>query len=227
MARATQSFNLYKQQFGRALRLLPGKQWAIVIDHVGNVLRHGLPDQHRDFTLGRPTPKAKREPDENVIPMVACVDCTTPMERIYKTCPHCGYARPIVERSAPEFVDGDLHELTAEVLRKMRGEAASVMSTDFIPIPNSIPANSPAAHAIKTKHFKRAAAQATLRETLALWAGWQRSHKKRDDSQIYRLFFLTYGMDMLSAQTLGHTDAEALREKLQRKLDSHGIVPVQ
>lgn len=222
MARPTQSFNLYKQQFGRALRLLDGKEWAIIIDHVGNVLRHGLPDQHRDFGLGRPTPKAKREPDENIIPMRACPDCTHPYERIYSCCPACGYAPVPAQRSGPEYVDGDLHELTQEVLAKMRGDAARVMNTSFIPVPAG--AAPYVVASIQRKHHERAAAQGPLRDTIALWAGWQKAHKNRSDSEIYRLFFLTYGMDMLSAQTLGATDAEALRAKLQARLDAHGIV---
>ena len=50
-ARPTQSFPLYAQQFGRSLRVLEGKDRAIVIDHVGNVIRHGLPDAYRAHTL--------------------------------------------------------------------------------------------------------------------------------------------------------------------------------
>ena len=44
MARATDSYPLYHQQFMRALRRQEGKDRAIIIDHVGNVVRHGLPD---------------------------------------------------------------------------------------------------------------------------------------------------------------------------------------
>lgn len=225
MARATQSFNLYKQQFGRALRLLEGKERAIVIDHVGNVLRHGLPDQHRDFTLGRPVPKPKREPDENVIPVRVCPECSVSYERIYAACIACGHKPEPPQRSAPEFVDGDLHELTQEVLRKMRGEAATVVNTDFVPVP--VGASPIVAGAIRKRHFERAAAQGRLRDTLALWAGWQRDINGRSDSEIYRLFFLTYGMDILTAQTLGAQEADDLRAKLQGRLESHGIVPAQ
>jgi len=224
MARATNSFNLFKQQAGRALRLMPGKDWAIIIDHVGNFLRHGPPDQPRDFTLGRPVPKSKREPDENVIPMRVCAECTVPYERIYAACPACAHAPVPPQRNAPEFVDGDLVELTQDVLRKMRGEAAAAVNTGFVPTPLNL-VGTPAEYAIKTKHFKRAAAQGPLRDALALWAGWQKNLKGRTDSQIYRLFFLTYGMDMLTAQTLGAADADALRMKLQAKLDANGIVP--
>lgn len=222
MARATQSFNLYKQQFGRALRLMDGKQWAIIIDHVGNVIRHGLPDQKRDFTLGRPTPRAKKDGDEDVIPMSVCIECTTPYERIYSGCPTCGHTKVPAERSAPEFVDGDLHELTQEVLARMRGEAAAVVNTSFIPVPVDAPGYIQAS--IRGKHMERAAAQTKLRETLALWAGWQKNHKGRKDSEIYRLFYLTYGTDIATAQTLGAVDAEALRNKLQSRLDEMGVV---
>lgn len=223
MARATNSFNLFKQQAGRALRLMPGKDWAIIIDHVGNFLRHGPPDQPREFTLGRPVPKSKREPDENIIPQRVCIDCTVPYERIYASCPACGHTPTPPQRSAPEFVDGDLIELTQEVLRKMRGEVAAAVNTSFVPVPPDLKGTA-AEYAIKTRHFARAAAQGPLRDTLALWAGWQKNLKGRTDSQIYRLFFLTYGMDMLTAQTLGAADADALRMKLQAKLDKHGIV---
>ena len=223
MARATQSFNLYKQQFGRALRLMDGKDWAIIIDHVGNVIRHGLPDQNRDFSLGRPVPRAKKEADENVIPMTVCVECTTPYERIYSACTSCGHKKEPPQRTAPEYVDGDLHELLPEVLAKMRGEAAAVVNTSFIPVPEGVP--SYVAASIRKKHLDRAEAQTHLRATLALWAGWQRDHNGRSDSQIYRLFYVMYGTDMGTAQTLGATDAETLRAKLQSKLDEVGVVP--
>lgn len=44
MARPTQSYNLYVQQAGRGTRISPetGKKDFIILDHAGNVLRHGL-----------------------------------------------------------------------------------------------------------------------------------------------------------------------------------------
>jgi superfamily II DNA or RNA helicase len=222
MARATQSFNLYKQQFGRALRLMAGKLWAIIIDHVGNVIRHGLPDQKRDFTLGRPVPRAQRDGDEDVIPMTVCTECSHPYERIHAACPACKYKREPAARTAPAYVDGDLFELSQETMARMRGEADAVISTSSIPMPQGLPAY--AERAIEARHIERASSQARLRDTLALWAGWQRDHKGYTDSEIYRLHYITYGMDMLSAQVLNAVDADALRMKLQKQLDSHGVV---
>jgi superfamily II DNA or RNA helicase len=223
MARATQSFNLYKQQFGRALRLLDGKTWAIIIDHVGNVIRHGLPDQKRNYNLGRPVPRALREADEDIIPLRACVECASSYERILSACPYCKHVPQVAGRSAPAFVDGDLHELTQEVLRKMRGEVDAAVNTSFIPVPES--ASPIIRRAIENRHVARATAQIQLRDTLALWAGYQRDHKKRSDSEIYKLFYLTYGTDMMTAQTLGASDAEMLRDKLQKRLSQLNVVP--
>lgn len=53
LARPTQSLTLYIQQAMRAMRPdenNPNKR-AIIIDHVGNVFRHGMPDEERDWTL--------------------------------------------------------------------------------------------------------------------------------------------------------------------------------
>ena len=63
MARPTESFNLFCQQFGRSLRILEGKTGAIIIDHVGNVMRHGLPDAYQAWTLDR-REKGKRKKKE-------------------------------------------------------------------------------------------------------------------------------------------------------------------
>ncbi len=217
MARATQSWILYCQQFGRALRLLDGKVHALIIDHVGNVLRHGLPDKKRELSLGRPVKRTKKEPDEDVIPLTACVECTSPYERIYKSCPYCGHCAPPAARSGPQFVDGDLHELTADVLAKMRGEI-EVFDMPWIGTPTN-----PKEGAMRNHRAAAQAEQIKLRDTITVWAGWHKSQGK-DDSQIYRLFYLTYGVDIMGAQVLGRADAEALNDKLQTRLNDAGVV---
>jgi DNA repair protein RadD len=55
LMRPTQSLGLYLQMVGRALRPAPGKDRAIVLDHAGNSLRHGLPADPREWSLeGKP-----------------------------------------------------------------------------------------------------------------------------------------------------------------------------
>jgi superfamily II DNA or RNA helicase len=48
LMRPTASLSLYLQMVGRALRPAPGKQEAVILDHVGNAHRHGLPTDERD-----------------------------------------------------------------------------------------------------------------------------------------------------------------------------------
>ena len=44
LLRPTKSLALYLQQIGRSLRPSPDKARAVVLDHSGNVFKHGLPD---------------------------------------------------------------------------------------------------------------------------------------------------------------------------------------
>jgi DNA repair protein RadD len=63
LLRPTQSMGLYLQQVGRTLRPAPGKKRAIILDHAGNCLRHGLPDTPRQWTLGATKSKVKERHD--------------------------------------------------------------------------------------------------------------------------------------------------------------------
>jgi DNA repair protein RadD len=51
LLRPTKSFALFRQQVGRALRPKPDGLPAVVLDHVGNVSRHGLPNAPYDWSL--------------------------------------------------------------------------------------------------------------------------------------------------------------------------------
>lgn len=221
MARPTQSYSLYCQQFGRALRLLEGKDRAIIIDHVGNVVRHGLPDKPRTWSLDRRQSGTKKAPDEDVIPLIHCIECTQPYERIYPACIHCGHAPEPADRSSPQFVDGDLHELTADVLAKMRGELAA-FDNPFVPIPAGM--TGVAAQGIRNRALERQQAQGLLRNTIAVWAGWHKRDFKRSDREINRLFYLAYGIDILTAQTLKPKEANELTQQLQKRLDSAQVI---
>jgi superfamily II DNA or RNA helicase len=51
LLRPTMSLSLFLQQIGRSLRPKEGGGCAIILDHVGNVNRHGMPDMERVWTL--------------------------------------------------------------------------------------------------------------------------------------------------------------------------------
>jgi superfamily II DNA or RNA helicase len=219
MARPTQSYSLYCQQFGRALRILEGKTLAIIIDHVGNVVRHGLPDAPRRWSLDRREKRSSR-PADDVIPVKACPQCTGVYERVYPSCPFCGFKPVPVIRSGPEFVDGDLVELDAETLARMRGEVEKVDATledaRMEAIAKRMPQIGQLAHV--KRHAKRQGAQQTLREALALWGGYQRA-AGRSDSEGWRRFYFKFGVDVLSAQALGESEAATLTVAVNQHIE--------
>lgn len=239
MARPTKSVSLYIQQFGRALRLMISeseqRKWenytpeqrkaiiaqsskpkAIVIDHVNN-LSLGLPDAAREWSLnGR---EKSRSGTSDVIPTTVCLECFEVYERYHTKCPFCGNAPVPADRSGPEKVDGDLEELAPDVLARMRGEVARVDRT-----PEEVAAEMVAKHVPQigvlrnvNLHKARQAAVGDLRSVMAWWAGLQES-RGLDLRQSQRLFFHTFGTDVLSAQTLKTDEAGRLAERVTEDL---------
>ncbi len=51
MARPTKSYNLFIQMLGRGTRIYPGKEFCRILDHAGNVQRHGFLNEERDCDL--------------------------------------------------------------------------------------------------------------------------------------------------------------------------------
>lgn len=231
--RKTESLATYMQQFGRALRPLyaPGfdlttregrlasiaaspKPRALIIDHVNNFLRHGPPDRPRPWSLDG----KGRGGGGDGIPMRVCTSCWQPYERFHHHCPWCGAEPEPVEpaaRKSPSMVDGDLAELDQETLDALRGAVQQAdMSTDDYTrwlLLRNVPAIS--MNVQKARHEERALAQAQLRWAMALWGG-ARKAEGLNDRQMQKLFFLTFGVDVMSAAALGRAEAEALTERL-------------
>lgn len=83
LARPTKSTGLYLQQAGRILR--PWKdQRAIILDHAGNALMHGLPQDDRVFSLD---PAKKNYESE---PLKVCQECGAVVSSGRRICPECG-----------------------------------------------------------------------------------------------------------------------------------------
>lgn len=119
LLRPTQSLALYLQQVGRSLRPAEGKDHAVILDHAGNIMRHGLPDEVRDWTLegrqGKGKGDKKEAEDVNVRQCPKCFYVHVPSPR----CPLCGHLYEIKER-IPEQVEGELQEVNKELLKKQR-----------------------------------------------------------------------------------------------------------
>lgn len=210
-ARPTQSFALYVQQFGRALRPMDGKEFAIIIDHVGNVERHRLPDAVREWSLEGRRAGALQE---GVIPVRGCLGCSQYFESFYKHCPYCGHYPEPAERSAPEYVDGDLAELDPAALAALR-QAIGVLDAP------PMFATDARSGGIRAAQLERQRVQAELRYTMSIWGGW-RTQLGDDLSMAQRRFYHLFGVDVGTAQTLGAREASALRGRLIEGMQNVG-----
>jgi hypothetical protein len=141
------------------------------------------------------------------------VTCLAVYERIHKACPFCGHVPIPTDRSSPEAVDGDLTELSPELLKHLRGEIQRIDGNAVIP--RGVAAY--VAQSIRNKHVERQDAQKLLRERIALWAGYQ-AHLGFDDNVTMRRFYFTFGTDIATAQTLGVREAEELTLRISNKL---------
>lgn len=111
MLRPTQSLSLFIQQSMRGMRYRPGKT-SIIIDHVDNVRRHGLPDTQRQWSLEG----SKKSSSETIIKIRECINCFAVYSPTEDKCPMCGHI-PVVEEKETEYeVDekAELEEITEE-----------------------------------------------------------------------------------------------------------------
>lgn len=212
-ARPTQSYALYAQMFGRALRPFEGKTHAIIIDAVSNVIRHGLPDAPREWSLDR---RERRTGKSEPSTVRVCTACAAVYERFRDACPDCGEPVPKpAQRSGPEFVDGDLYELDPDILAQMRNEVVGARETPEAMRDRLTARHVPPAGVMANikRQKERLDALVKLDLKLAEWAGYRRA-EGLSDSEIFRKFFLTYGVSWIEAQALKAADADKLRERI-------------
>ncbi len=244
MVRKTASFQLYAQQFGRALRTMVGPEheavWdtytdaqrlaaiaasskpkAIIIDHVDNWRFHGLPDRPQEYTLNN---REKRGRSQLSIVLRSCTECYQPYEAFYLECPYCGAPKPApAGRATPEMVEGDLEELDPAVMAALRGEVAHVDS-DEPKIPYG--ANIVVQNSILKNHRIRQESQAILRRSLMLLIGAYVAHDRMPLRSAQIKFYQSFGVDYVTAQTLGSPDALALNTRIQAELTKRNVVEV-
>ncbi|MBE9269754.1 DEAD/DEAH box helicase [Klebsiella pneumoniae] len=217
-ARPTQSYALYAQMFGRALRPFEGKSHAIIIDAVSNVMRHGLPDAPREWSLDR---RERRTGKSEPSTVRVCTACAAVYERFLDACPDCGEPVPKpADRSGPMQVDGDLYELDPDVLAQMRNEVVGARETPEAMRNRLTAMNVPPAGVMANvkRQSERLEVLGRLDGLMATIAGYWR-HDGMSDKEIFRKFFLTYHVDWLSAQGLKKDDALTLMEKIQNDVD--------
>lgn len=107
-AAPTKSVMLHVQKIGRGLRINPGTEDLLVLDHAGNSLRLGLVTDIRRDTLDD-TPPGEKQPAERKERLPKeCSQCGILHAGL--TCPSCGHVRKPI--AGVETVEGELVELT-------------------------------------------------------------------------------------------------------------------
>ena len=109
LLRPTTSLTLYIQSSMRCMRYKPNKT-AIIIDCVGNVFRHGLPDDDRDWTLESKKVTKVRLLDAEVKAR-QCSYCFKVYSGISAICPYCGNNNGKTAKQIREDKKAELEEI--------------------------------------------------------------------------------------------------------------------
>lgn len=222
MDRPTESYSLFCQQWGRALRFVPGKR-ALIIDKVGNIRRFmakgfPLPDNHYHWSLDDVERKSagKSEDTEAVTTCTNVPACGFPYPSEMPQCPFCGEVPKKTERKGPARVDGNLTLLTPEELAELR---AALVDTNRDP--NAVKemmlrAGAPSIAAMGAAKNIRLLneAQEKLRESITIWAGVQRDNGLSAEEAMTK-FYKQFGVDIMTAQSLNRKEAEKLNEAIR------------
>lgn len=118
LLRPTKSLTLYIQQSMRCMRYKEGKR-AVILDHVGNVRRFGMPDDDREWSLET---RKKKQADENY-DIISCKYCFFTFPKIningkhVTHCPNCNM--PLKEPKSKEKINTEPTEEKGAVLEKV------------------------------------------------------------------------------------------------------------
>lgn len=120
----TKSLAKIMQKWGRGLRY-DGMPHPF-LDHSGNFIEHGLPDDDREWTL---QDREKKPTSEKTIPVRQCPPPCGFTHRPSPNCPACGYTYPIQYREI-EVEPGELIEIERQQAKVKRMEVGKCKTQD-------------------------------------------------------------------------------------------------
>lgn len=227
MLRPTQSYSLYKQQFGRALRPADGKTHGILLDHVGNtrfmMTEYGLTYPHDDpeWTLER---RSKRKKSGDSAPLAeshSCPKCANfwIVKDYGHKCPECGHDMSVKERENEhreiQVKEGELVELSVDAIDTLMQERTKVDLTmdQFADLVQYMPDQ--ARYPAKNNHAKRLGAQQSLRQAMQEWCVKKGQETGWSVDTVQREFEVVFKVNIFKAQVLGHREANELEKKVR------------
>jgi DNA repair protein RadD len=107
---------------GRLAALAESGKRAKILDFCSNFIRHGLPDEDREWSL-----EARKKIDKGVSELKKCPACERPILRVLMECPHCHY---VFERAIPQ--PRALNEKDGELVRLGGPQLEFAMADDQV-----------------------------------------------------------------------------------------------
>lgn len=126
LLRPTESESLFLQQVGRGLRVIEGKEGCFILDHAGNVLRHGMPDEDREWSLEGKKKRGSRDSSDAGLRVKQCPKCYA-VHEVAPNCPQCGHFY-VVESAEIKQIEGELGQVTEQLAQKIKRDKAREVS---------------------------------------------------------------------------------------------------
>lgn len=120
LARPTLSLSMHVQQIGRVLRPCDGKADALVLDHAGNVLRHGRVEDFEPPELSSIDKSSDKAPRNQAKDFFPCGNCRALMSPGQRVCKECGHE--IARVNNVHHLPGELREGVAAPTRPTRDD---------------------------------------------------------------------------------------------------------
>lgn len=187
---------------GRGLRVAEGKPHLTLIDHVGNVMEHGLPCKIRSWTLDR---IRKSREKLNFLRICSNIMCNSPYDRALTECPWCGEEAIKNKRAGegdgripPKMVDGDLQLIDPETIRELEARA-QLEDPGSVAKRVSNAVNGAAGLKAMKQQAERIETQKQLVQSIASWAGKMKTYYRYTDRMIHKKFYLYHGKTITEA----------------------------
>jgi len=244
MLRRTESYSLFKQQFGRMLRTSDGKVFGVLLDHVGNTRyfmeKFALSAPHDDpeWTLER-TDSRKKKFDEDAPPppeTIKCGNCqllgvVKPAEFIDDgshgmvfidgTCPDCGWHESDTEKESRQrelkIQAGELQELSFDIIETLIEQRNNAMMT-VQQFRKSL-GHAPFVHAAVNNHANRQHSLSILRHWIQEWCTRHQALTGQTVALVQLDFELTFGINIFKAQTGTASAMTELAARIQHKFN--------
>lgn len=243
MLRPTQSYSLFKQQFGRMLRNSDGKAAGILLDHVGNTQyfmeKYGLSAPHDDpeWTLdrvdNRKKPKDDDDDDDERAETITCGECSAfglvkkstdeitddeiGLIFIDGRCPECGHCETDEEKEDRKreikTKQGELVALEFDVIESLISQRNASLRS-VSAFGHSL-GNAPFKAAAMDKFARKQHALSILRHWIQEWCTKHGQLTGQSVSLVQLDFEIKFGINIFKAQALTDSKMSELSSRIQ------------